>query len=42
MFFTGEPIKEAIVAQGSFVMNTKEEIAQAITDYETGKMGKLK
>ena len=39
--FVGEPIRESIAAYGSFVMNTKEEITQAIKDYEAGKMGTL-
>ena len=32
---------EPIVAQGPFVMNTKEEIYQAFSDYQNGKMGRL-
>lgn len=31
------PIGEAIVAHGPFVMNTKEEIVQAIADYQAGR-----
>jgi len=37
----GEPIKEKVVTYGPFVMNSFEEIQQAIADYETGKMGVL-
>ncbi|HTE10275.1 MAG TPA: pirin family protein [Chitinophagaceae bacterium] len=37
----GEPIKEKVVSYGPFVMNSFEEIQQAIADYETGKMGVL-
>lgn len=34
---SGTPIKEKIVHYGPFVMNTYEEIEQAITDYNNGK-----
>ena len=39
--FGGEPIKEKVVSYGPFVMNSFEEIQQAIGDYESGKMGVL-
>jgi redox-sensitive bicupin YhaK (pirin superfamily) len=39
--FGGRPIKEKVVSYGPFVMNSAEEIQQAIGDYEIGKMGKL-
>ena len=35
----GAPIREQIAWYGPFVMNTKEEIDQAITDYQQGRMG---
>lgn len=38
----GTPLNEPIVMQGSFVMNTKEEIMQVIRDYENGEMGVIK
>jgi len=41
LVLTGEPIGEAVVGQGPFVMNTREEIQQAILDYRSGEMGHL-
>ena len=41
LILNGEPIEEPIVAHGPFVMNTKEEIYQAFSDYKNGKMGCL-
>lgn len=37
----GKQINEPIIRYGPFVMNTKEEIYQAISDYQNGKMGKI-
>ncbi|MNR54498.1 hypothetical protein D3C85_1746930 [compost metagenome] len=41
LILSGEPIKEQIVTHGPFVMNTKQEIIQAIEDYNMGKFGYL-
>lgn len=41
LVLTGEPIGEPVVGQGPFVMNTREEISQAIQDYRSGRMGQL-
>lgn len=37
LFGHGVPCREAMVAHGPFVMNTKEEIIEAIHDYQAGK-----
>ncbi len=41
LLLSGEPIDEPIVGQGPFVMNTSQEIRQAMADYMSGKMGRL-
>jgi hypothetical protein len=41
LILSGEPLNEPISAQGPFVMNTREEIVQAIKDYNLGKFGYL-
>jgi redox-sensitive bicupin YhaK (pirin superfamily) len=38
---SGEPLNEPYVSYGPFVMNTEEEIHQAINDYKEGKFGFL-
>ncbi len=37
----GEPIGEPVVRYGPFVMNSEEEIVQAIADYRAGRMGAI-
>jgi len=41
LILTGEPLNQPVVGHGPFVMNTREEISQAIRDYQAGRMGTL-
>ena len=41
LVLAGEPLGEPIVQYGPFVMNTREEIVQAIHDFEAGKLGRI-
>ena len=37
----GKPLREPIAQYGPFVMNTREELMQAVEDYRAGRMGPL-
>ena len=41
LVLSGRPLNEPVVSHGPFVMNTREEVTQAIEDYRDGKMGHL-
>ncbi len=41
LLLSGEPIEEPIVGQGPFVMNTRDEIRQAMSDFSSGRFGRL-
>lgn len=42
LILNGKPLKEPVANYGPFVMNTKEELVQAVNDYREGRMGHLR
>ena len=41
LLMSGEPIDEPIVGYGPFVMNSQQEIVQAVNDFNSGKFGQM-
>ncbi len=39
LYISGDPIRQSVVGYGPFVMNTSEEIRQAMDDYKAGRFG---
>ena len=41
LVLAGVPLREPVASYGPFVMNTREQILQAIRDYQSGRMGEI-
>ncbi|MGH8857228.1 MAG: pirin family protein [Polaromonas sp.] len=42
LLLSGEPLDEPIVGHGPFVMNSQEEIVQAMQDFNSGRFGQMR
>jgi hypothetical protein len=39
LLISGRPLREPIAQYGPFVMNTRDQLIQAVEDFQAGKMG---
>src|SRR5262249_21187938 len=39
LLIAGKPLREPIAQYGPFVMNTREQVMQAVQDFQSGKLG---
>lgn len=42
LLIAGQPLREPIAQHGPFVMNTREELIQAVQDYQSGRLGTIR
>ncbi|MCS7101088.1 MAG: pirin family protein [Burkholderiaceae bacterium] len=41
LVLAGQPLREPVARYGPFVMNTREEIVEAVRDYQSGRFGRI-
>ena len=42
LLIAGRPLREPIAQYGPFVMNTRQELMQAVEDYQAGRLGSIR